>query len=193
MRPELVCGHIAHQGVVTGVQGWSDGAAIGARAGAGNIAAGSALGEAWLRLSRAIKAAIEIEAAERRLFLWLPVAAGAGVVLYFGADREPSLWYAALLTALASGLAVLLRRWRAPYAAALALAALAAGFLSATLRSHMLAAPVLDRVRVLKLTGTIEEMDLRRLGARFVLRVSEAQGLRPEETPYQIGLADCVA
>src|SRR5580704_18065536 len=36
--------------------------------------------------------AFETEAALRRPFLWLPVAAGTGVVLYLYADREPSLW-----------------------------------------------------------------------------------------------------
>jgi hypothetical protein len=38
------------------------------------------------------KGAFETEAALRRPFLWLPVAAGAGVVLYLCAGREPSLW-----------------------------------------------------------------------------------------------------
>jgi hypothetical protein len=37
-------------------------------------------------------AALEREIAERRPFLWLPAAAGAGVVLYLSADREPVLW-----------------------------------------------------------------------------------------------------
>ena len=36
--------------------------------------------------------AFETEVALRRPFLWLPVAAGTGVVLYLYADREPSLW-----------------------------------------------------------------------------------------------------
>ncbi|MGH6853238.1 MAG: hypothetical protein ACREDJ_08625, partial [Methylocella sp.] len=35
--------------------------------------------------------AFETEVALRRPFLWLPVAAGTGVVLYLYADREPSL------------------------------------------------------------------------------------------------------
>jgi competence protein ComEC len=36
--------------------------------------------------------AFEMEVALRRPFLWLPVAAATGVVLYLYADREPSLW-----------------------------------------------------------------------------------------------------
>ncbi|MFI5014196.1 MAG: ComEC/Rec2 family competence protein [Hyphomicrobiales bacterium] len=181
--------HIGHpRGLVTGVHGRSDGAAIGVPAGRSSLVAGFSTREVWLRLRRAFAAAIEIEIAQRRLFLWLPVAAGAGVVLYFSADREPSLGYAALITAAAAGLAILLSRWPAPFGTALAVTALAAGFLSATLRSYLLAAPVIDRARVLRLTGTIEEMDLRRVGARFVLRVAQAQGLRPDETPFRVRL-----
>ena len=169
-----------------------DGAAIGAPVGAGF--AGFSVREAfspwgfWPDLGRRFRAAIEIEIAHRRLFLWLPVAAGAGVILYFAADREPSLGYAGVLAACAAGLAFLLRPWRGPFTMTLALAVLSAGFASASLRSSLLSAPVIDRVRVLKLTGTIEEMDLRRVGARFLLRVAKADGLRPEETPYRLRL-----
>ena len=48
--------------------------------------------------------AFETEVALRRPFLWLPVAAGTGVVLYLYADREPSLW---LITPAALSLGVL--------------------------------------------------------------------------------------
>ncbi|SDR41196.1 competence protein ComEC [Rhizobiales bacterium GAS113] len=181
--------HIGHPGgLVTGVRRGGVGEAIGAKAVAGGIPVGIALREAWLRLRGACGAAIELEIEQRRLFLWLPVAAGAGVVLYFAADREPSLGYAALVAAASVGLCVALRHWRAHFAAALLVTAIACGFLSATLRSYLLAAPVLDRPRVLKLTGTIEEMNLRRQGARFILRVAEAQDLRPDETPYRVRL-----
>jgi competence protein ComEC len=181
--------HIGHPGgLVTSVSSVEDGAAIGVPTGADGVFAGFSLREAWLDLGQRFRAAIEIEIAHRRLFLWLPVAAGAGVILYFAADREPSLAYAGVLTAGGAVLAFLLRRWRAPFAFALVLAVLSAGFLSASLRSTLLSAPVIDKVRVLKLTGTIEEMDLRRVGARFVVRVAKAEGLRPEETPYRLRL-----
>ncbi|MBV9751787.1 MAG: DUF4131 domain-containing protein, partial [Hyphomicrobiales bacterium] len=161
---------------------------MAAPARAEGVFGGLRLGEAWLDLGRRLRAAIEVEIAHRRLFLWLPVAAGAGVVLYFAADREPSLAYAALLTAAGGISAFLLRRLPLPFVFALTLAVLSAGFLSATLRSYLLSAPVIDRVRVLKLMGTIEEMDLRRVGARFLLRVSKAEGLSPEETPFRVRL-----
>ena len=46
-----------------------------------------------------VRGALEREWEERRFFLWLPVFAGAGVSLYFAADREPSLPYAAAIEA----------------------------------------------------------------------------------------------
>ena len=42
----------------------------------------------------------EQEARDRRLFLWLPVFFGLGILAYFAADREPPLWPAATLAAL---------------------------------------------------------------------------------------------
>ncbi|MBV8185505.1 MAG: ComEC family competence protein [Hyphomicrobiales bacterium] len=187
--------HIGHPGgLVTTVSSVENGAAIGAPAGSGGAFAGFSLGESFslreigLQIGPRFRAAIDVEIAHRRLFLWLPVAAGAGVVLYFAADREPSLLYAGVLTAGAACLARLLRHWRAPFTIALVLAFLSAGFLCASLRSALLSAPVIDKVRVLKVTGTVEEMDWRRVGARFVLRVTTAEGLRPEETPYRLRL-----
>jgi competence protein ComEC len=50
------------------------------------------------------KRALETEVALRRPFLWLPVAAGSGVVLYLYADREPSFWLIAPAAALTAAL-----------------------------------------------------------------------------------------
>ena len=47
---------------------------------------------AWAGLAQAFRDALQQEVDGRRLFLWLPVAFGAGVLLYFAADREPTLW-----------------------------------------------------------------------------------------------------
>ena len=56
--------------------------------------------------------AFETEVALRRPFLWLPVAAGTGVVLYLYADREPSLWLIAPAAISFSVLAYLARAKR---------------------------------------------------------------------------------
>ncbi len=130
--------------------------------------------------------AIEIEIAERRLFLWLPVAAGSGAVWYLLADREPSLWYAAAAAAVFAALAFVLRGKRLAYGLALALCCLCLGLLSAGWRTARVAAPVIDRVKVVTLEGFIEEMDFRQVGARFLLRPAKADGL--DAMPYRVRL-----
>ena len=52
-----------------------------------------------------------------------------------------------------------------------ALAALSGGMFFGALREARVAAPVIDRIRILKLTGFVEEIDFRKEGARFVVRV----------------------
>ena len=59
--------------------------------------------------------AFETEVALRRPFLWLPVAAGTGVVLYLYADREPSLWLIAPAAVSLGVLAYLARAKRVAY------------------------------------------------------------------------------
>jgi competence protein ComEC len=137
---------------------------------------------------RLLLQAFEIEIAERRLFLWLPVAAGSGAVWYLLADREPSLWYAGALAALFAILAFVLRGRRVASAIALGLCCLCLGLLSAGWRSARVAAPVIDRIKIVKLEGFIEEMDFRRAGARFLLRLTKADGLAPDTMPYRVRL-----
>lgn len=76
-----------------------------------------------------------LAAAERpRLFLWLPVAMGAGVAWYFALAAEPPLWTGTAGLAVALVLAVACRSAR-PGPAAVALAAVAAGFAAAQWRT----------------------------------------------------------
>ena len=132
--------------------------------------AGGLSGKLVVRLAFLIdlfKQAFETEAALRRPFLWLPVAAGAGVVLYLCADREPTLWFIAPATLSFGVLAFLARANRIAFFLFCGLCALFAGELSAALRTARVAAPVIDKIRIATLEGTIEEMDYRRTGARF--------------------------
>jgi competence protein ComEC len=134
--------------------------------------------------------ALEREIAERRPFLWLPAAAGAGVILYLSADREPVLWLPAVALVAFAGLAWLAREKRGAFALFVGLAAIAAGFVLAGWKGGRVAAPVLDRIRVTTVTGFVEQMDHRRQGARFVMRLTSAEGLAPEQTPRRIRLTD---
>ncbi|MGB6492986.1 MAG: ComEC/Rec2 family competence protein, partial [Methylocella sp.] len=133
--------------------------------------------------------AFETEVALRRPFLWLPVAAGTGVVLYLYADREPSLWLIAPAAVSFGVLAYLARANRLAFFFLCGFCAVFAGELSAALRTTRVAAPVLDKIRIVTLQGFIEEMDFRRNGARFLLRVHSAEGLAPDRTPFRVRLS----
>jgi len=134
----------------------------------------------------AFAAALEREIGERRFFLWLPVAAMGGVALNLSADREPVLWLPASLTALFAALAFLSRARPVAFALMLALAALFAGFLSMSLRTARVAAPVLDRIRIVELTGFVEEVDLRSVGARLIIAMDDAEGMPAEKVPRRV-------
>jgi competence protein ComEC len=139
-------------------------------------------------LWRVFGRAFETEVALRRPFLWLPVAAGTGAVLYLYADREPSLWLIAPAAMAFGLLAYFARANRLAFYFLCGFCALFAGELSAALRTARVAAPVLDKIRIVALQGFIEEMDFRRNGARFLLRVHSAEGLAPDETPFRVRL-----
>ena len=62
--------------------------------------------------------------------------------------------------------------------------------MSAGWKSARVAGPVLERIRVTTVTGFIEQMDYRRQGACFVMRLASAEGLSPEQMPRRIRLTD---
>jgi competence protein ComEC len=155
------------------------------------FAAGQTFAVRWRRfsfLSAALRNAFAEEIAQRRFFLWIPVAVGAGVVFYLEADREPSLGFAAALTAGFALAAWFARASRPLFIPLITLCAICLGLVSAGWRSARVAAPVLDHIRIATLEGFIEEMDFRREGARFLLRLTSAEGLKPDEMPYRVRL-----
>ncbi|MDT2021388.1 ComEC/Rec2 family competence protein [Methylocella sp. CPCC 101449] len=141
---------------------------------------------AWL--STRLSAWFAEEVAGRRLFPWAAVAFGAGVVLYFAAEREPWLPAPLFATVVCIGLAVwaLCRERLAAYRAAVALAFLFAGFSVAALRTLWVAAPVIERPWSGKVTGFVETMDLREGSARLVLRLASAEGLAEAARPQRV-------
>ena len=164
------------------------GSALHGSAAAAKGGFGAFLRGRWSALLAALRLAIKVETDHRRFFLWFPVAMGAGVVLYFHADREPSLALCGLLTTGFATAAIAARHHRRALVCLVGAAAVFGGLTSAGWRTSRLAAPVLDRIRIVSVQGYIEEMDFRREGARFVLRVAAADGLEPERTPYRIRL-----
>jgi competence protein ComEC len=164
------------------------GSALGKDRGALGFGLAALLTRLLNRLDHSFRASLEIEIAERRIFLWLPVAAGTGAVSYLLAEREPSMLFAGAGAICFGVLALFLRGRRVGFVIAVGLCAVFAGLLSASFRTARVAAPVLDRIRVVTLEGYIEEMDFRRAGARFLLRLDRAEGLAAGEMPHRVRL-----
>lgn len=149
------------------------------------IAAAPPQGASKARVSALWQAAAGLLTAEReRWALWLPVAIGAGIALYFALPLEPPIWLgAAALAGLAPPLALAARAGRWVGVALLAAAlATAAGFAAAQLRTHTAGTPQLDReigpVRVVGRVVVAEPLD----GAiRVLLDQATIPRLRPDE------------
>ena len=130
--------------------------------------------------------ALSREAERRRLFLWLPVMMGAGILLYFAADREPVLW-APLTGFVAAGAgAFALRRRRLAPLVCFGCAAAFAGFAAAAWRTATVAAPMLDRPRIGQVTGFVESVEARDVGARLVILMTGLAGVEPERWPRRV-------
>jgi competence protein ComEC len=125
-----------------------------------------------------------------RLVPWLAIAFGFGIVGYFTADREPA-WWAALVLAFAGILAAILTRHRPiGFPLALGLAAIAAGFATATLRTQRVAHPVLQyAVSTVTLSGFVEIREERERSDRIVVRVHTIEGGRLTDAPDRVRLA----
>ena len=130
--------------------------------------------------------ALAKEVEERRFFLWIPVAAMGGVTLNLAADREPALWLPALLTIIFAAFAFLSRARPVALGLWVGLAALSAGFLSMGFRTARVEAPTLDHVRIVKLQGYVEEVDIRPVGARLVLAVVDAGDMPRSAAPRRV-------
>lgn len=129
-------------------------------------------------------------AAEReRWVLWLPVALGIGIGVYFELSFEPQLAVAGLVPIAALLLAVAVRR--SPGAFALAAGALAAalGFGAAKLHTDWAKAPVLtQRLGPVAVKGRILEAEPTHKGLRIVLKLASAGSLAPDKLPLRARL-----
>jgi competence protein ComEC len=130
-----------------------------------------------------------------RLLPWFAVAYGAGVILYFTAEREPALWAAIALTGIAALGAMLLHLQIVPQKIALNVIALglfgiALGFAVATLKTALIGHPVLRfPASGVTVTGFVELREESQHTDRFVLRVDRIDGGRIEEPPRRVRLS----
>jgi competence protein ComEC len=139
------------------------------------------------------------EAAPGRLMPWLPVAFGAGAVLYFTAGREPVWWLAAAMAAAALAVAVQLRARPAGFPLALGVAAVAAGFAAAAIKSRLADhAILLAPAYGVSITGFVEAREEREHSDRIVVRIATMDAARldaqgpdergPGEKPQRVRL-----
>ncbi|HVX92059.1 MAG TPA: ComEC/Rec2 family competence protein [Xanthobacteraceae bacterium] len=135
-----------------------------------------------------IRAWAAVEAGPGRLLPWLPVAFALGVALYFAAGHEPASWAAPALTCLLVFAAIEARRSAVAFVGLVALAAVAAGFATATLRTLIVSHPVLRVPASATVSGFVEVREERERSDRIVVRVHRIEG-RLADAPDRIRVA----
>ncbi len=125
-----------------------------------------------------------------RLLPWFAVVFGAGIVLYFTAEREPAWWAASGLAAAGAVAAVLLRRRPVGFVLGLGFFAIATGFAVATLKAVLIDHPVLRYPAYsVSLAGFVELREESQKTDRFVLRVERIDGNRIAGKPQRVRLS----
>jgi len=143
----------------------------------------------WSSLVAKLQDWARAEAGAGRLLPWIPVAFGGGIAFYFAAAREPVAWVTAVAAAVLCTAAFLLRRQKA-FSAAVMIAALAAGFATATLKTARVAHGVLARpIYSVSLKGFVETREERERTDRFVLRVIQMETARGQAQLQRVRLS----
>jgi len=147
---------------------------------------GVALGR-MARLSPLAALARQLEAEQERWFLWLPVAFGAGIALYFMLPAEPWMLAATLPVVAALALRLVARGTLALLMSAALLTAVL-GVAAAKLRTEAVRAPVLERqLGPVEVRGFLELIEPRPTrGQRLTLRVTGIANLAPDVWPYRV-------
>src|ERR1700688_3068791 len=134
--------------------------------------------DAWSAFTIKLREWVRAEAGAGRLLPWVPIAFGTGIACYFAADHEPVLSVAVLAAAGLCVAAFLLRRQKL-FPVAVMVAAVAAGFATATWKTARIAHGVLARPAYsVSLSGFVEARDIRERTDRFVLRVAQMDSPR---------------
>ncbi len=144
---------------------------------------------AWPSLIARLRQWIAAEAGAGRMLPWVPVAFGAGIALYFTAEREP---VASVAAAAATGfcLAAFLLRRHKLFPIAVMVAAMASGFAVATSKTLRIAHGVLARpMYSVSLAGFVETRDIRERTDRFVLRVTRMESPRGQTRLERVRLS----
>lgn len=130
---------------------------------------------------------VSLEAEKRRLFPWLAVAFGVGILIFFSGTRgAPFLPAPLVAAALLGGLLPFLGGRPVALAGILTAMAILLGFAAAAFRVSQVASPILARTTIAPLTGLIEALDEREEGARLIVRVETFGTLGPEARPTRV-------
>ena len=132
----------------------------------------------------------QLDAERGRWMLWLPVAMGLGIAIYFQLPVEPALWLGPALAAAGLAATVLTPAGSPARALGIGLVAGAIGFGLATWRTSMLAAPTLSRpLFSINVEGRIADIQRLPEGVRVVLESVRLKGNGapvPEMTPERL-------
>ena len=141
----------------------------------------------WHSLFRWIS---ECFAADRdRLVLWLPIAFGVGIGLYFSLPVEPAstIGLALLAAAVCLAGAATITEGTAGRALLSALAALMIGFSVAKHRTDSVSGPVLGhRLPATLVQGRVDSVEIHGKSTRVVLAIARAGRLTPRRTPHRV-------
>ena len=132
----------------------------------------------------------QLEAERGRWMLWLPVALGLGIAIYFELPSEPAIWLGPTLAAAAACGAFLAPGGGHARALCIGFTAAAAGFGLATWRTADLAAPTLGRpLFSVNVEGRVADIQRLPEGMRVVLEAVRLKGNgapAPEMTPARL-------
>jgi competence protein ComEC len=131
----------------------------------------------------------QLIAERERWILWLPVALGLGIGVYFALPMEPRRVVGVAGFALACLLAVLIRKFWRTRLLVLGLVAFALGFVVAQTRTQVVASPVLDRALDFAIVeGEIESVEPGPKGPRVILSVASLNNLPEADKPARLRL-----
>jgi competence protein ComEC len=141
-------------------------------------------------LASHLKEAAATDFGPGRLMPWVPVAFGAGIALYFSAEREPSWIAATAALVILAAMTFIVRHRPVGFPACIILCAAAAGFAVVTARATWIAHPVIERaVYGVTITGFVETREERERTDRVVVRVHSFDDGRTSIPPERVRLS----
>jgi len=132
---------------------------------------------------------LDLILAEQRRFwpVWLTIAFGTGIAIYFALPIEPGWVVGIEAMACSAILAVLLRGRDALWCAAMIICAAATGFTAAQIRTALVDGAMLPAAMERALfVGIVDQIELLPAGQRVTLRDVDIKDLRRDETPNRI-------